>query len=152
MLKASFLSLPFLLLSINSHAIEPVLDQQAIFYFDFTFDTSQKTKYKHHFGLRLDHAWHTPGDNITVGQLLAKPAIISLRMNNHGLQALELNGIDYAHYDSIYHATEDSAKTNNGTETQPLPERVEQPKKKLEIPLGVIIGGLIGILAVASGL
>lgn len=139
----------------NSQAVEPVLDQQGMFYFNLTFDAGQKTKSEHNFGFRLDRGMVEPGENMTVNQLLNKPAVFNLKMNNNGLQAFELNGIDYAYQDNTYYGAEGSAKTggaktNDGTEAQPIPEATEQPKKKIDIPLGVIIGALIAATAVAQ--
>lgn len=161
MSKVYGLFLSLILVSINSHAVEPVLDQQGMFYFNVIFDAGQTTKTEHDFGFRFDRTLAEPGENITMNQLAAKPAVFNLKLNNNGLKAFKLNGIDYSYQDYVYHGAEGgdaktgaaktAAKTGDEAEAQPIPEATEQPKRKLDVPLGVIIGGLIGITAIATG-
>jgi hypothetical protein len=135
MSKVWFLTLIFV--SINSYAVEPVLDQQGMFYFNMTFGSGTSTKTEHDFGFRFDRTLSQPGEVMTMSQLAAKPAVFNLKLNNNGLKAFELNGVDYS--------TEYYVARADGEEVE------AQPKKKVDIPVGVIIGVLIGTVAVASG-
>ena len=139
MLKLFTLFLSILLVSTSAYSVEPVLDQQGMFYFNMTFDAGTKAKTEHDFGFRLDRTLMQPGDSMTMNQLVDKPAVFNLKLNNNGLKAFELNGIDYS--------TEYYVARADGEEVE------AQPKKKLdtEIPIGVIVGVLIGTLAIANG-
>ncbi len=137
MLKVFGLFLSLIFISINSHAVEPMLDQQGMFYFSMTFDAGQSTKTEHDSGFRLDRSLVQPGETMTMLQLADKPAVFNLKLNNNGLKAFELNGVDYS--------TEYYVSRAEGEEAE------AQPKKSIDIPLGVIAGVLIGTIAVASG-
>ena len=144
-LQCSFILL--CLLSTNVFAVEPVLQQQGLFYFNMSFDTDQHIKTEHNFGFRVDRALLAPGENISMSQLVNNPAVFNLKLNNHGLQAFEFNGVDYSYIDNVYHA----AEADTGAETQP--EVVQQePKRKIDFPIGVFIGVGIGVIAIGAGL
>jgi LPS O-antigen subunit length determinant protein (WzzB/FepE family) len=134
---SKLLFLTFILVSINSYAVEPVLDQQGMFYFNMTFDVGHSTKTDHDFGFRLDRTLMQPGDSMSMNQLSAQPAVFNLKMNNNGLKVFELNGVDYS--------TEYYVSRAEGDEVE------AQPKKAIDVPVGVIIGVLIGTVAIASG-
>jgi hypothetical protein len=134
---SKLLFLTFILVSINSYAVEPVLDQQGMFYFNMTFDAGHSTKTEHDFGFRLDRTLMQPGDSLSMNQLAAQPAVFNLKLNNNGLKAFELNGVDYS--------TEYYVSRAEGEEAE------AQPKKAIDVPVGVIVGVLIGAMAVASG-
>jgi hypothetical protein len=145
MSKVYCLSVLLILVSVNTYAVEPVLDQQGMFYFNMTFDAGHSTKTDHDFGFRLDRTLAQPGENITMSQLADKPAVFNLKLNSNGLKAFELNGIDYSYVDYVARGAE-----GGEVESQPEPEVTEQPKRKVDIPLGVIIGVLIGLAAIGS--
>ncbi len=138
MLKVVWLFLSLVIISINTHAVEPVLDQQGLFYFNMTFDTGSSVKPEHDFGFRFDRTLTQPGDTMMLNQLADKPAVFNLKLNKNGLKAFELNGLDYSEEYFV-------ARADGDTEVE------AQPKKKVDIPVGVIIGVLIGAMAVASG-
>ncbi len=147
-----FLSL--LLLSLNVDAVEPILDHQGMLYFNLSYDIEQNKKSKHDFGFRFDRSLVQPGEVITMNQLNSKSAVFNLKLNNHGLKAFKVNGVDYS-YDVnnpyVHHGAEGGDTGNEGNaETQPLPEATQEPERKINIPLGVIIGVLIGTLAVVQ--
>jgi hypothetical protein len=139
MSKVFWMFLSLIFISINSYAVEPVLDQQGMFYFSMTFDAGQSTKTEHDFGFRLDRTLVQAGETMTMQQLADKPAVFNLKLNKNGLKAFELNGIDYS--------TEYYVSRAEGEET----EVGAQPKKSVDIPIGVIAGVLIGTVAIASG-
>ena len=145
MSKVYCLSVLLILVSVNSHAVEPVLDQQGMFYFNMTFDAGHSTKTEHDFGFRLDRSLVKPGENMTMSQLTNKPSVINLKLNRNGLKAFELNGIDYSYIDYVSRGAE-----GGEVESQPEPVVTEQPKRKVDIPLGVIIGVIIGAVAIGS--
>ena len=138
MLKVFGLFLSLIFISINSYAVEPVLDQQGMFYFSMTFDAGHSTKTEHDFGFRLDRSLVQPGETMTMQQLADKPAVFNLKLNNNGLKAFELNGVDYS--------TEYYVSRVEGDEA----EVEAQPKKSVDIPVGVLIGVLIGAVALGS--
>ena len=90
-------------------------------------------------GFRLDRTLVQPGETMTMQQLADKPAVFNLKMNNDGLKAFELNGVDYS--------TEYYVSRAEGEEA----EVEAQPKKSVDIPVGVIVGVLIGAAAITSG-
>ncbi len=136
MSKLFWIFLSLILISMNSHAVEPTLDQQGLFYFNMTFDAGTSTKAEHDFGFRLDRTLMQPGESMTMNQLVDQPAVLNLKFNNNGLKAFELNGIDYSTEYYVSRAEGDEAEA--------------QPKKKIDIPLGVIIGVGFGTLAIAG--
>jgi len=142
------------MVSMSAQAYEPVLDHQGMLYFNLSFDLEQSKKVDHDFGFRFDRSFVQPRDSITMSQLNAKPAVLNLKLNNKGLKAFNIHGIDYS-YDVIdkyvYHGAEGGdAKSSDEAEAQPIPEDNEEPARKIAIPLGVVIGVLIGTLAVAQ--
>lgn len=158
-MNKAILFFSFLFLSFNAAAVEPVLEQQGMFYFNMTFDVGHSTKTEHDFGFRFDRAMVKPGENLTMNQLIDRPAVFNLKYNKNGLKAFELNGVDYSYIDYAHYEaeadetakTETAATTSEETEAQPVPEEtVEQPKRKIHIPLGVMIGVGIGIIALSD--
>lgn len=166
MSKVYWLLLSLILVSINSHAVEPVLDQQGMFYFNVSFDAGQTTKTEHDFGFRFDRSLVQPGENMTMRQLAAKPAVFNLKLNKNGLKAFELHGIDYSDEYYVYRGAEGgdaktgaaktAAKTGGEAEAQPIPETTEETKKTKTLgnvidnaPVGVLIGIVIGGAALA---
>lgn len=135
MLKVFSLFLSLMIFSVNSLAVEPVLDQQGMIYFNLTFDAGTTTKTEHDFGFRLDRTLMQPGETMTMNHLNDSPAVFNLKLNDNGLKAFELNGLDYSQ--EIYVAQADG-------------EPEAKPRRKVNIPLGVIIGVGIGALAVAG--
>ena len=140
MVKACYFFLLVFCTVSSSHAVEPVLGQQGMFYFNLSFDAGQSTKTKHDFGFRFDRTLTQPGETITMGQLVDQPAVFNLKLNNNGLMAFELNGVDYTVEHYVHRADE-------GGET----DQAEEPEKSIDVPLGVIIGVLIGTFAIANG-
>ncbi|GJM05135.1 MAG: hypothetical protein DHS20C09_11260 [marine bacterium B5-7] len=146
--------LALLMVSMSAQAYEPVLDHQGMLYFNLTFDAGQSKKIDHDFGFRFDRSIVQPRESISLDQLNAKPAVFNLKLNNKGLKAFNVHGIDYS-YDVndkyVYHGAEGGdTKSNGEAESQPIPEAAEEPRRKIAIPLGVIIGALIGTLAVVQ--
>ena len=138
----------FLFLSFNSYAVEPVLDHQGMVYFNLSFDAGHSTKTEHDFGFRFDRSMVRPGENMTMNQLADKPAVFNMKYNSNGLKAFELNGVDYSYIDYVHRGAEGGSTE---AEAQPVPEEiVEQPKRKIDIPLGVIIGVGIGLVAIGG--
>ena len=145
----------FMLVSLNTHAFEPVVDQQGMFYVNVAFDVGHSSKPKHEFGFRFDRSLVRPGDTLGINQLADKPAVFNIKMNSRCLQAFQFNVLDYSREVVVHRgseageteATEDAAPAET-TETQPVPPA--ETKRELDIPLGVIIGILIGAAAVAG--
>tara|TARA_R110000782_G_scaffold13730_5_gene40292 strand:+ start:1222 stop:1641 length:420 start_codon:yes stop_codon:yes gene_type:complete len=136
----------------STEAYEPVLDHQGMLYFNLTFDAGQSKKMDHNFGFRFDRSFVQPRESVSLDQLNAKPAVFNLQLNNKGLKAFNIHGIDYS-YDVndkyVYHGAEGGdTKSSGEAESQPIPEASEEPRREIAIPLGVVVGVLIGTLAV----
>ncbi len=133
--------------TLKSFAIEPIIDQQAMVYFNVSFDAGYKKKSSHDFGLRFDRGVIQPGEIMTIEQLMPKTPVFNLGVNRFGIKNFELNGINFTDKHYVYHATE--------TETETETETTDEPKKKTKsfgkyidkAPTGVLIG--VVILAVA---
>ena len=134
--------------AVKSFAVEPILDQQAMLYFNVSFDTGYKKKVAHDFGLRFDRGVIQPGEIMTIDQLMHKKPVFNLSINKFGIKTLVLNGIDFTDKYYVYHATEEEAEEAEA-------ETTDAPKKKTksfgkyidQAPAGVLIG--IVILTVA---
>ena len=132
----------------KSFAIEPILDQQAMVYFNVSFDTGYKKKLTHDFGLRFDRGVIQPGEIMTIDQLMPRTPVFDLGINKFGVKTFELNGIDFTDKYYVYHATEAEAEA----------EATEEPKKKTKsigkyidkAPTGVLIGVVILTIALAD--
>ena len=146
--------LVLLMVSMNAQAYEPVLDHQGMLYFNLTFDVGQSKKVDHDFGFRFDRSFVQPRETMTMNQLNAKPAVFNLKLNNKGLKAFNVHGIDYSYEVNdkyVYHGAEGGdTKSGGEAESQPIPEATEEPRRKIAIPLGVVIGVLIGTMAVVQ--
>jgi len=132
----------------KSFAIEPILDQQAMVYFNVSFDTGYKKKLTHDFGLRFDRGVIQPGEIMTIDQLMPRTPVFDLGINKFGVKTFELNGIDFTDKYYVYHATEAEAEA----------EATEEPRKKTKsigkyidkAPTGVLIGVVILTIALAD--
>lgn len=134
-----------LVLPISTHAYEPILDHQAMLYFNLTFDVSQPKKLDNNFGFRFDKTFTEPRETIMMNQLHDKPAILNLKLSNKGLKSFNIYGSDYSYYvndEYVYHGAEGGEAVS-----QPIPEATEEPRRKIAIPFGVIVGLLIGATA-----
>lgn len=132
MSKIYGLFIALFLVSLNAQAYEPVLDQQGMLYFNLSYDIGQSKKTDHEFGFRFDRSFVEPHETLTMNQLNAQSAVFDVKINDNGLKAFNIHGVDYSYATDIYQAAEGEAA---------------EPKRDLKIPLGVIIGVLIGTLA-----
>ena len=152
MLKAWPLALILSMISLKSYAIDPILDQQVTLYYGVSFDAGYNKSSKSNYGLRFDRGMIHPGDGIKISELTSKSAILNLRLNEHGIKAIELNGVNYALDDYVYHANEAETDTNS--------ENVDEQEKKSKplthyinkAPTGVLIGVAIGVIALVDSL
>ena len=129
----------------SAQAYEPILDHQAMLYFNITFDVSQPKKLDNDFGIRFDRSFVEPRKTIMMNQLDDKPAILNLKLSNKGLKAFNINGNDYSYHVNdkyVYHGAEGGQAVS-----QPIPEAEEEPRRKIAIPFGVLVGLLIGATA-----
>lgn len=149
--KICLIFLSLFLVTVNAQAFEPVMDHQGMLYFNLSFDVDQTKKSEHEFGFRFDRSFVDPRETISMNQLNAKPAVFNLKMNNNGLKALNIHGVDYSYDTGVYHGAEGGdTKSQGEVESQPIPEASQEPKRDIKIPLGVIVGVLIGTLAVVQ--
>lgn len=151
----------------GAQAMEPVNDRQLMLYYEVPFGNSSRAGDNHSFGLRLDQTRHAPGDVITLDKLKDKTAVLDFRAGRKGVESFRIHGIDYANELFVARAaTEEGAEDSGAAETTvedegaaaDTTEPVEKEEKTgfaktlSEVPLGVVIGGLlfIGILAGAG--
>ena len=140
--------------SANGHAIEPVFDQQAMFYYQVPLGASNNRDARHNFGFRFDRYAMQPGEVIQYQDLMRQQAVINIQMGYAGLQELQLNGIDYAEYFYVQNeaATEepgaentDAGESGEGTATEEKKSGVDAFMNK--VPFGVVMGaGILGAL------
>ena len=148
--KVCFLFVFLLVTTSKSFAIEPTLDQQAMVYFNMSFDAGHTKKPTYDFGLRFDRGLVQPGEMMMMNQLISKPAAFNLKLNKYGVKALELNGVDFAEEYYVYHGAE--------TDPEVAAETTDKPKKKTKslgeyidkAPTGVLIGIVIATIAIAD--
>ena len=147
--KVRFLFVFLLITTSKSFAIEPTLDQQAMVYFNMSFDAGHTKMSTYDFGLRFDRGLVQPGEMMVMNQLISKPAAFNLKLNKYGVKALELNGVDFAEEYYVYH----------GAETDPeVAADTDKPKKKTKslgeyidkAPAGVLIGIVIATVALVD--
>ncbi len=159
--KFRWLLLSLSLFSTSSLAVEPELQQQGMFYFNVSFDAGYSKKTKHDFGFRVDRGLVKPGDSMRLSELNSKPAVFNLNYNNAGLQSFKIHGVDYTQEYMVARGAEagtDEAATTD--EVAPAEEAAAEAEaepqeqvaiKRLNIPMGVYIGVLIGGFALAAG-
>jgi hypothetical protein len=143
----------FIFISANGHAIEPVLDQHAMLYYQVPLGASNSKEARHNFGFRIDRQMIQPGEIIQYQSLLRQPAVVDIRMGYTGIQELRVNGIDYVEQYYVQHGA-DTEETVEGTgeEDSGESDKTEGEKKGFEklmhsIPAGVLIGaGILGAL------
>ncbi len=162
--KFSWLLLSLSLFATNSLAIEPELQQQGMFYFNVSFDAGQTRKTTHDFGFRLDHGQVKPGESMRLSELNTRSAMFDIKYNSNGLQSFKIHGVDYTQEYTVARGAEagtdeatagetapaEATATEPEAQAEPVPQQTETVKK-IDIPLGVIIGALIGGVALLAG-
>lgn len=143
-----------ILIAVNSYAIEPVFDQQAMMYYQVPLGASSSKDARHNFGFRFDRYSIQPGEVIQYQDLMRQPAVLNIQMGYSGIQELQLNGVDYAEYFQVQNgaATEgsdaentDAADSGEGTATEGEKSGVDKFMSK--VPFGVVMGaGILGAL------
>lgn len=112
----AFLILLFMSVATNVMAVEPVDEQQIMFYYHIPLG-ADKQHSKHEFGLRLDQTSHDPRDVVQLNALEIKPAAMDFRMGYDGVQSFEVRGVDYAKYLIARAAEGEEAPVEPATET-----------------------------------
>ena len=154
----------FIFISANGHAIEPVLDQHAMLYYQIPLGAANGKEARHNFGFRFDRQMIQPGEVIQYQSLMRQQAVVDVRMGYAGLQELQVNGIDYAgRYHAQHAATTEEAEGNGkGEEVKSGEAKTEEAKTEEgnaeekkdgtgkfmhDLPFGVIMGvGILGAL------
>ena len=173
----AFLAVVFLsLVSINVLAVEPVDEQQIMFYYHIPLG-ADKQHSKHQFGLRFDQTSHDPRDVVSINDLESKPAAMDFRMGYDGVQSINIRGVDYAKYliakaaegeGPAMEAVDETAVNGSATEGETVAEDVpaeadttqtaEAPKEEKgviqqkldDLPFGVVIGVILGVGIIAG--
>lgn len=144
----------------NSWAVEPIDDQQVIFYYQIPFGGIKKADNAHKFGFRIDRVsvdrlTGQYSDSLTFNDLMKRPASLDLQMGHQGIAAFKMHGYDYL--PQLISQADDEGSENGEVNSQENGEASEtekgEEKKYLKLPeldqtnFGVLLG--VGILIIA---
>lgn len=144
----------------NSWAVEPIDDQQVIFYYQIPFGGIKKADNSHKFGFRIDRVsvdrlTGQYSDSLTFNDLMKRPASLDLQMGHQGIAAFKMHGYDYL--PQLISQADDEDGENGEVNSQENGEASEtekgEEKKYLKLPeldqtnFGVLLG--VGILIIA---
>jgi len=144
----------------NSWAVEPIDDQQVIFYYQIPFGGIKKADNSHKFGFRIDRVsvdrlTGQYSDSLTFNDLMKRPASLDLQMGHQGIAAFKMHGYDYL--PQLISQADDEGSENGEVNSQENGEASEtekgEEKKYLKLPeldqtnFGVLLG--VGILIIA---
>ncbi len=144
----------------NSWAVEPIDDQQVIFYYQIPFGGIKKADTSHKFGFRIDRVsvdrlTGQYSDSLTFNDLMKRPASLDLQMGHQGIAAFKMHGYDYL--PQLISQADDEGGENGEVNSQENGEASEtekgEEKKYLKLPeldqtnFGVLLG--VGILIIA---
>jgi len=84
----------------NGWAVEPIVDQQAMFYYQIPFGGIKKADNSHKFGFRIDRVTVDRltgqySDSLTFNDLMKRPASLDIQIGHQGIAALKMHGYDY---------------------------------------------------------
>lgn len=147
------------LVMFNASAAEKFMEPHAMLYYQVTFGNNHAHAVKQTFGLRLDEALVEPRKPIDYQKLFRRPAVINLKMNDAGVMALNITGVNFLKQIRTLHASEDDANTAAGGSGAEAKGQAQTAKKKggfFKLPdysnaikksqyLGLGIGILVGI-------
>ena len=148
----------------NAWAVEPINEQQALFYYQIPFGGVKKIDNTHKFGFRIDRVTidRSTGqysDSLTFNDLMKRAASLDLQMGHQGIAAFKMHGYDYMPV-LISQADDEGVKNGeaNGQENGEASETEEDDKKELlkysdvldQTTVGILIGGVIAVLALTG--
>jgi len=141
----------------NGWAVEPIDDQQAMFYYQIPFGGIKKADNLHKFGFRIDRVTVDRltgqySDSLTFNDLMKRPASLDIQMGHQGIAALKMHGYDYL--PQLISQVDDEGGENgeaDGQENGEASETEEGEKEELlkfsdvldQTTVGFLIGGLI---------
>ena len=149
-------------------AIEPVDEQQVMFYYQIPLGGVTSVDREHQFGLRLDQTTHDPRETVHINMLDKRQAAADFRFGYNGIQSLKIHGVDYAGYlvaranageegekvmeeqpaeEAVTEANPEVAAEETGSEpeAEPVEEKGTIQQTMDELPAGVIFGVILGI-------
>ncbi len=153
-----------IMITSNGWAVEPIDDQQAMFYYQIPFGGIKKVDNLHKFGFRIDRITVDRltgqySDSLTFNDLMKRPASLDIQMGHQGIAALKMHGYDYLPH-LISRADEEDGQDGGengeagGQENGGASETEKSEEKKyLKLPelnqtnFGVLLG--VGILIIA---
>ena len=165
---STILSLILVFLCSSVSAVEPIIEQQLMLYYQIPLGGNNQHSSKHKFGLRLDQTLHSPRQVTEFSSVMKKPAMLDLQMQHKEPLAFKIHGVDYTERLYTHHA---DAAENAAADTQNIPEETgaeataategevaeEATEEKTivqktldEMPTGVIIGVILGIAILAG--
>lgn len=140
----------------NAWAVEPINEQQALFYYQIPFGGVKKIDNTHKFGFRIDRVTidRSTGqysDSLTFNDLMKRPASLDLQMGHQGIVTLKMHGYDYLP-DLVSQANDEGGENGEASETE------KDDKKELlkfsdvldQTTVGILIGGVIAVLALTG--
>ncbi len=145
----------------NGWAVEPIDDQQAMFYYQIPFGGIKKADNLHKFGFRIDRVTVDRltgqySDSLTFNDLMKRPASLNIQMGHQGIAALKMHGYDYL--PQLISQVDDQGGQDggengeaDGQENDEAGETKEGEKEELlkfsdvldQTTVGFLIGGLI---------
>ncbi len=152
----------------NGWAVEPIDDQQAIFYYQIPFGGIKKADNSHKFGFRIDRVavdrlTGEYSDSLTFNDLMKRPASLDLQMGHQGIAAFKMHGYDYLPHlisrvddeggqDGVENGEADGQENGEASKTE------EGEKEELlkfsevldQTTVGLIIGGGILLIAISG--
>lgn len=149
----------------NSWAVEPIDDQQAMFYYQIPFGGIKKADNLHKFGFRIDRVTVDRltgqySDSLTFNDLMKRPASLDIQMGHQGIAAFKMHGYDYlpqlisrADDEGGQGGGENGEADGQGTGEASEAEKNED-EKYIKLPelnqtsFGVLLGIGIGIVAI----
>ncbi len=148
-----------LLVPVNSLALEPVSEAHAMIYYQVPFSAGKQEQKKHSFGFRMDHTSYNHGEMIEYQKIMNKKAAFDFKMGHDGVQGMYVSGVDYLKLYRLKKAAEDEgeeesvdAETNKANPVSEVASGIGDTIEELtaRIPLGFMIGGIIGIVLITG--
>ncbi len=156
------------LISSNGWAVEPINDQQAIFYYQVPFGGAKVSDKQHTFGFRVDRVTLERSgaqyqNSTNLNDLMKKPASLDLQIGRSGIASFKMHGYDYLPYilsqaagegEDESGGTEVDAESGNDGEVTESGEEKEKLVKFSDVvnqtSFGIMLGVGIGIIALTG--
>ena len=144
----------------NVNASDLIMEPHAMLYYQVPLGGGNKQKHKSTFGFRFDNAIHETGKQIDYQRLFNQEPVLDFRLNNDGVEAFKITGIDYLkkyrllrqNGDNVGDSPENAADSTDNSEGEAVQEEEESLLDKLpgindiveeDQYFGLLLGALI---------